>query len=359
MKIIVAIDSFKGCLTSVEANAAACQGLMMYHPDAEVLQVPVSDGGEGWTEAFHAAIGGELVEADVFDPLMRPIKAVYLKNDRLAVIEMAKACGLTLLKPHERNPLLATSYGTGQLIVDAVKQGCQHFIIGLGGSATSDAGKGMLEALSDAFSVPSTPGHFVAGDLWKSDVFQNLQFSIATDVNNPLCGPLGAAHVFGPQKGATLEMVEKLDERAKAFAQQSAQLFGFDYADEPGAGAAGGLGYAFMQYLHANRRLGIDLLLDTIHFDDLIKNAHCVITGEGASDAQTLMGKLPYGIMQRARQQNIPTALIAGKISDKEALLDAGFSQVACINPEGLPLAEAMQKEVAKRNIAHTMKFLL
>ena len=342
MKCIVAIDSFKGCLTSVEANAAACNGVLQKHPDAQVVQIPVSDGGEGWIAAFHAAIGGELVEIDALDPLMRPIRACYLKKEDLAVIEIAKASGLTLLKPEERNPMKATSYGTGQLIADAIRKGCKRLIIGLGGSATSDAGKGMLQALSDALIN-----------------FQDLHISVATDVANPLCGPMGAAHVFGPQKGATPAMVEELDQRALVFAQQSAQQMGYDCSNKPGAGAAGGLGYAFMQYLHADCRLGIDLLLDTIDFDKLLKGTDLVITGEGGADAQTLMGKLPSGIMQRAKRFGISTALIAGRIKDKEALLEAGFVQVLSINPVDLPLAEAMKKDVAERNIANTVGLLV
>ena len=339
MKIIVAIDSFKGCLTSVEANAAACKGVLQKYPDAEVVQMPVSDGGEGWIEAFHVAIGGEIVEVDAHDPLLRPIKACYLKKDDLAVIEMAKASGLTLLKPEERNPMVASTFGTGELIADAICKECKRFIVGLGGSATSDAGMGMLNALPKNL--------------------EGLQFIIATDVTNPLYGPLGAAHVFGPQKGATPEMVEMLDEKARRFAEQSAQQMGYDCSQNPGAGAAGGIGYAFMQFLHAESRRGIDLLLDTIDFDKFLNNTDLVITGEGASDAQTLMGKLPFGIMQRAKQQNVPTTLIAGRIADKEALQAAGFAQVLCINPVGLPLSVAMQKEVAERNIANTVGLLV
>ncbi len=338
-KIIVAIDSLKGCLTSVEANAAACRGIKMCHPEVEVVQIPVSDGGEGWTEAFHAAIGGELVVTEVHDPLMRPIQACYLCKGELAVIEMAKASGLTLLKPEERNPMVASTYGTGELIADAFRKGCKHFIVGLGGSATSDAGMGMLEALPDNL--------------------HDLEFIIATDVRNPLCGPMGAAHVFGPQKGATPEMVEMLDERARVFAERSAQQMGYDCSMNPGAGAAGGIGYAFMQYLHAESRSGIDLLLDTIGFDRMLEGADLVITGEGASDGQTLMGKLPFGILRRAKHQGVPVALIAGRIADKEVLLEAGFIEVVCINPVGLSLKEAMKPEVAMENVSNTMSKLL
>ncbi len=336
-KIIVAIDSFKGCLTSTEANQAASEGILDRMPEAKVVQVPVSDGGEGWLEAFRAEIGGEIVEVNVKDPLMRPIVAQYLIQGDTAVIEIAKASGLTLLKPEERNPMVATSYGTGQLVVDAIRRGCKHIIVGLGGSATSDCGIGMLEAIENAD-------------------YKDVRFTIATDVTNPLCGENGAAHIFGPQKGATPEMVEALDARAKHFAEASTKHLGRDCQNMAGAGAAGGLGYAFLQYMNAECRSGIDLLLDTIHFDDLLQDANLVITGEGSADRQTLMGKLPFGILQRARKQNVPVMLIAGRIADEQILLDAGFSRVACINPPGIPLDIAMQPDTAKENIRKTVR---
>ena len=347
-KIIVAIDSFKGCLTSAEANQAACEGILDRMPEAKVVQVPVSDGGEGWLEAFYAAMGGSIVEVNVKDPLMRPIVTQYLIQGDTAVIEIAKASGLTLLKPEERNPMVATSYGTGQLVVDAIRRGCKHIIVGLGGSATSDCGIGMLRAIIDAFAK-----HGNWDDVRELD---NVRFTIATDVTNPLCGENGAAHIFGPQKGATPEMVEALDARAKRFAEASAKHLGRDCQNMAGAGAAGGLGYAFLQYMNAECRSGIDLLLDTIHFDDLLQDANLVITGEGSADRQTLMGKLPFGILQRARKQNVPVMLIAGRIADEQLLLDAGFSHVACINPPGIPLEIAMQPDTAKENIRKTVR---
>ena len=346
-KVIVAIDSFKGCLTSAEANQAASEGVLMGNPEAQIMQVPVSDGGEGFMEAFLAAMGGELVEVNVKDPLMRPIGAQYLVQGDTAVIEIAKASGLTLLSPEERDPMVATSYGTGQLVVDAVRRGCKRIIVGLGGSATSDCGIGMLRAVIDSFSK---------GGSW-DDVreLDEVHFTIATDVTNPLCGENGAAHIFGPQKfapqGATHEQVLALDARAKRFAEASAKHLGRDCQNTPGAGAAGGLGYAFLQYMNADCRSGIDLLLDTIHFDDLLQGADLVITGEGSADRQTLMGKLPFGILQHAQRHHVPLMLIAGRIGDEQILLDAGFSRVACINPPGLPLEIAMQPATAKENI--------
>ena len=376
-KVIVAIDSFKGCLTSAEANQAASEGILANMPDAQVVQVPVSDGGEGFMEAFQVAMGGELVEVNVKDPLMRPIVAQYLVQGDTAVIEIAKASGLTLLSPEERNPMVATSYGTGQLVVDAVKKGCKHLIVGLGGSATSDCGIGMLRAIIDAFAK---------GGSW-DDVreLDDVRFTIATDVTNPLCGENGAAYVFGPQKfaikreqseldsiaereqtrpqvkGASHDDVLALDARAKRFAEASAKHLGRDCQNMPGAGAAGGLGYTFLQYMNADCRSGIDLLLDTIHFDDLLHDADLVITGEGSADRQTLMGKLPFGILQRCQnvarnlqcnpKHDLPVMLIAGRIADEQLLLDAGFSRVACINPPNLPLEIALQPSTAKENI--------
>ena len=349
MKVVVAIDSFKGCLTSVEANQAAAEGIRIVHPDADILQVAVSDGGEGFMEAFHAAIGGTLVEVPVRDPLMRPVVAKYLLHDEMAVIEMAQASGLTLLTKEERNPLVATTYGTGQLVADAVRKGATHIIVGLGGSATSDAGMGMLHALIDEYARQGS---------WDDiEELRHVRFTIASDVRNPLCGENGAAYVFAPQKGATPDMVRQLDARARKFADLSAKHFGYDRSGAAGAGAAGGLGYAFLQYLNAACKPGIQLLLETVGFTEMVKDADLVITGEGSADRQTLMGKLPMGILRQSN--HAPVCLIAGKVSDKEQLLQAGFAHVTCINPTGISLEEAMRKEVAMRNIRDTISRLV
>ena len=368
MKVIIAIDSFKGCLTSKQANEAAAEGIRRVCPNAKIVEIPVSDGGEGYMEAFHAAIGGSLEEVVVRDPLMRPVTAKYLLHDEMAVIEIAQASGLTLLTKEERNPMVATSYGTGQLVADAVCKGARHIIIGLGGSATSDCGMGMLKALIDIFAK-----HGQWDDV---EALKDVRFTIASDVENPLYGEKGAAHVFAPQKfaiereeselvstsereqtrpkvkGATPEMVLRLDERAIKFAELSAKHFGYDRSQQAGAGAAGGLGYAFMQYLNAKSMSGIQLLLDTIRFKELVADADLIITGEGSADRQTLMGKLPMGILEQAG--HTPVYLIAGRISDREELLNAGFARVDCINPPDITLEEAMRKEVARQNIIKT-----
>lgn len=336
-------------MTSVEANRAAAEDIRGICPDAEIVQVPVSDGGEDFLEAFHAAIGGELVEVTVRDPLMRPITAKYLLHGDEAVIEIAQASGLTLLTAEERNPMVATSYGTGQLVADAIRRGAKHIIVGLGGSATSDAGVGMLKVLIDEFAKHGTFDEIKE--------LKDVTFTIATDVKNPLCGEHGAAYIFAPQKGATPDMVRQLDERAWKFAEVSAKHFGYDRSEMAGAGAAGGLGYAFLQYMDAECVPGIELLLDTIHFSEIVKDADLVITGEGSADRQTLMGKLPMGILKQSG--GAPVCLIAGKISDREQLLQAGFACVECINPPGITLEEAMRKEVAVQHVKDTVNRLL
>jgi len=345
MKIVMAIDSFKGCLSSAQANQAAAEGAQAVCA-ADVHQVQVSDGGEGFMTAFHAAIGGQLKEVTVRDPLFRPIVARYLLSHELAVVEMAEASGLMLVAEEDRNPMVATTYGTGQLIADAVRCGARHIIVGLGGSATSDAGQGMLRALIDAFAP-----HGRWDDIEDLD---GVRFTMATDVQNPLCGPLGAAQVYGPQKGATPAVVARLDARAQRFAEVSARHFGYDRSEAPGAGAAGGVGYALLQYLNADCRPGIDVLLDTVGFDQLVADADYVVTGEGAADRQTLMGKLPVGILRRT-PAGVPVGFIAGRISHRDELLQAGFAQVECINPPQMPLAEAMRPAVAQANIRHTV----
>lgn len=348
MKVVVAIDSLKGCLTSQEANRAAVAGVRQGMPGAEVVEIPVSDGGEGFLDAFQSAWDGEIVEVEVMDPLMRPVVAPYLLRGDTAIIEMAKASGLTLLRLEERNPMQATSYGTGQLVADAVRRGSKHVVVGLGGSATSDCGMGMIRAIIDAFAK---------GGTWDDvRVLDDVRFTIATDVTNPLCGENGAAYVFAPQKGATPEMVVSLDARAQRFAEVSARHFGYDRQNEQGAGAAGGLGYAFLQYMKAACRSGIDLLLDAVHFDEVLKDADLVITGEGSADRQTLMGKLPFGILQRAKAQGVPVCLIAGRIADRPELLAAGFQHVMCINAPDLPIEEAMKPAVARENIMNVLQ---
>lgn len=343
-KIILAIDSFKGCMTSEEVENAISSNLNS--KEIEIHKIPMSDGGEGMLQAFISAMGGKIKEANVHDPLMRPITAPYgITSGGTAVIETAKACGLTLMTAEERNPMKASTYGVGELIIHAMHSGCRNFIIGLGGSGTSDCGAGMLRAISDSFPAEKNIKDIICNEM------KNCSFTLASDVRNPLYGPEGAARIFAPQKGATENMVAELDERAKKFACESALIMGKDTSHEPGAGAAGGLGYAFLQYFNATFRSGADLLLDLSGFDSLLNGTDLVITGEGHADAQTLMGKLPERILRRSQLQNIPVWLIAGRVSQSKKLLSEGFQRVYSITPECMPTEKAVIPDIARENI--------
>ncbi len=375
MKVIIAIDSLKGCLTSRQANEAAREAVLQRWPDAKVVCLPMSDGGEGFLDAVEATGSFERITVRVLDPLVRPIQARYLLSEGRAFIEMAQASGLGLLKPEERNPLRASSYGTGQLIADALHRGAQEIVVGLGGSATSDCGMGMMEALEEDPPLPSLE-------------VRGLSIVLATDVTNPLLGSQGAARTFARQKAnpnMTSDeldaMVEELESRASAFAAKSAARFGHDCSGEAGAGAAGGVGYALMQYLGARRVSGIDFVLDLANFDSHLPDADLIITGEGRADRQTLMGKVPMGILQRVRAfaldspHHAPTlhhsitpslphssapavVLLAGQVADREALLQAGFAHVVAITPVDMPLSTALQPQVARHNIIETIKHI-
>ncbi len=346
MKIVIALDSFKECLPSAAANVAAARGVAAACPEAEVLCRGVSDGGEGWLDACRGALGGEWVTAQVHDPLMRPIQASYLVSGGIAILESARVCGLQLVAPTERDPLAASTYGLGELVADAWHRGYRQLLVGLGGSATSDAGRGMLHALEEHCPEVLAPGA------------PRLEVTLAADVSAPLCGPTGASLCYSPQKGASPQAATELESQTRRFAADSAARLGFDRSCEPGAGAAGGLGYAFLQFFGATLRSGAGLLLDMLGFDRIISGADWVITGEGASDAQTLMGKVPFRILERARRQGVRTALLAGRIADREALLQAGFDRVLCINPPGLPAASALDPAVASGNIQQTVQQL-
>lgn len=355
MKFIVATDSFKGCLTSYEAGKAVAEAISSYDNKFSVKCISVSDGGEGMLQAFANALSAEIVKTAVHGPMMRRIEAEYgITADGTAIIETAQACGLTLIKEEERNPMRATSYGVGELIASAFKRGCRKFIVGLGGSATSDAGIGMMMAITDKLAPRG--GHF---DDIAAELRDGCRFTLASDVTNPLYGPDGAAAVFGPQKGATPDMIKMLDSRAMRFAEISARHFGYDLSDRPGAGAAGGLGYAFMQYLGAEMKAGAELMLSLADFDSRLTEDCCVITGEGHADRQTLMGKMPYHVMKLAKAKGLPVWLIAGKVDDRQSLLDAGFTRVAAVTPDDADIAEAMKKDNARNNIRNTIRRLL
>lgn len=345
MRIVLAIDSFKGCLSSVEVESSVEKGVKLSCPQAEVEKIPVSDGGDGMLEVFSQLVGCEKVTVACHDALMRPIQAEYaISPSGVVVLETAVACGINLLKSEELNPLRATSYGVGEVIADALLRGYHSYIIGLGGSATSDCGLGMLAALKRKL-----------GEDWQNKLPKDLDIILASDVANPLFGDTGAAVVFGPQKGATPEMIACLDRRARTFARLAAKHFGFDHSEDKGAGAAGGLGYAFLQFLGAKIKSGADVMLQMSGFENLVKEADLIVTGEGRADAQTLMGKIPECVLAYGKRLGVPVVLLAGQVKDKTALLSAGFSQVCCINPTALPLVEAMVPSVAKENIRKTV----
>lgn len=346
MKVVVASDSYKGCLSSLMAGEAVREGVLAVIPDAEVTVLPVSDGGEGLVDALCQALGGRLVYASVSDPLGRPVEAAYCIAGDLAVIEVAQACGLSLLAPEERNPLVANTRGVGELILDAVGRGCRRFVIGLGGSATVDGGRGMVEAMG-----------LLSSDMRK--YLNDIDFVVACDVNSPFIGPMGASRIFGPQKGASPQDVEILEQRLTGWAEEIESLTGVDVRDMPGAGAAGGLGGALVAFLGARLNPGIDLVLNTIHFDDVIRDADLVITGEGCSDAQTPHGKTPSGILAHASRQGIPVALVSGAVRDCPELRAMGFASLTAATPDDMKLAQALIPEVAYANIKKAVSALI
>lgn len=367
--IVLAIDSFKGCLTSSEAELAVEMTLRQNLDIVQLTSIPVSDGGEGMLKAFNSISHGLEIQVVVRDPLMREVRATYgISADGVtAIIEMARCSGITLLQQDELNPMLATSYGTGEMISDAIRRGCRNFIIGLGGSATCDGGVGMMQALGVKFMDERCQelhgGGNVLGDIHTIDMseinphLKDCNFILAADVTNPLYGRNGAAYVFGPQKGANPSMVEKLDEGLRNLADKMNTLLGID-VNVASAGAAGGLGAAFIGFMQAKVRSGAELLLELCNFSHLIENADMVITGEGKADRQTLMGKLPFGILQVAQRQNVPVVLLAGRVDDRDDLLKVGFSDVLEVTPREMSLEEAMKKEVAIRNIHKSIRIL-
>lgn len=334
MKIIIATDSFKGSLTSVEAAQAMAAGVRDYDPTITTVLLPVADGGEGTMHSLVAATQGKEVDCIVQDPLGRPVKASYgaLGDEETCVIEIAEASGLMLLREDERNPLITSSYGTGELIRHALDAGFRKFIIGLGGSATNDAGAGLLQALGMQFlskeGVELNSGGGALTDLHTIDASQFDQrvekshFIIASDVENPLIGSTGASAIFGPQKGASSEMVTHLDKGLTTFANVVKQQTGMSLHTKKGAGAAGGAGGAILAYMPGEMQQGIHVVLQAISFHEHLVDVDLILTGEGKTDVQTLSGKTPFGIAQVARQEGKPVLLISGMVEEdsKEAL---------------------------------------
>lgn len=362
-KITIAVDSFKGSLSSAEVAEAVAQGIEAVLPHCEVCKVSIADGGEGTAEALVESLGGEWVQMVAGDPLGRPIGVRYgvIEKGRCAVVEMATASGLPLLTPEERNPLLTSTIGTGEMIANAIGRGCRKFLVAIGGSATNDCGMGMLHALGYRFvdaqgEVLQPCGEALVqidhiDDTLVNPQLRECEFVVACDVTNPLYGPNGAAHIFAPQKGATPQMVEQLDLGLRNFARTVRAYNGCEVDFVEGAGAAGGLGAGFVGVLGAKLQRGIDMVMEALHFEERLLGSDLVITGEGCIDYQTVMGKAPSGVLHAASRQGIPVVAIGGGVRWCEALEKSGFAVIVAATPEGVELQEAMRPEVAKRNV--------
>ena len=357
LKIIVAPDSFKGSLTAIQAAQAMAAGIADYDSTIRTVLLPAADGGEGTMSSLIGATDGRLITVDVQDPLGRVIEASYgvLGDKETCVIEIAEASGLLLLAENELNPLVASSFGTGELILHALNSGYRKFIIGLGGSATNDGGAGMLQALGMKFMDKEdkalSPGGGFLSELEKIDTtvfderISECQFIIACDVENPFVGPSGASFVFGPQKGATLEMVELLDANLLKFADLVEKMTGHSLHHKEGAGAAGGAGGAFQAFFPAETKQGIDVVLEAISFEKHLKDTDIIFTGEGKSDVQTLSGKTPFGIATAAHRARKPVILISGAIDEESrALLSPLFTELYAIADGTVSTEESIEK---------------
>ena len=370
MKIVIASDSFKGSLNSIEVAQAATRGIKAVYPDCEVAAVNVADGGEGTVEAIVDALGGEIVHITVSDPLGRPIQARYGIAGNKAIIEMAAASGLPLLQLTERNPWITSTYGTGEMIMDAIQRGCRQFLVGIGGSATNDAGTGMLQALGFKFydfngkEITDCRGGRLQDIADLDDTFvpkevSESQFTVACDVDTPFCGPEGAAPVFAPQKGADAEMVTKLDTGMASFAHVIENKYGINIVPVAGAGAAGGMGGAFKAFLNAKLQRGIDMVLDSIDFNAIIQGADLIITGEGKIDFQTAKGKTAAGVLARAKALKIPVIAIGGCVEMCDSIEQMGFAGIYPILEEKVPLEIAMRPDFAAQNVEKTIKKII
>jgi glycerate kinase len=360
MKIVFCIDSFKGSLGSVEAGRAAAEGARRAFPDAVCVVKPLADGGEGTVEALASGMGGELRRIEVTGPAGRPATATYGVASETAIMEMAQAAGITLVSGSEKDPLLTTTYGVGEMIADAISHGCRRFIVGIGGSATNDGGAGMLQALGfrllDADGAEIPRGGAALSRLAKiergpgTERLAGCAFRIACDVTNPLCGPKGASAVFGPQKGATPEKVAALDAALARFAAVS----GGD-PDFPGSGAAGGLGFGFRNFLGAELKSGVDIVLEETGLEAEIADADVVVTGEGRLDAQTAMGKAPCGVAKLAKKHGKKVLAFSGCVtSDAGILNERGIDAFFPVLREVTTLEKALEKNYAAANLAAT-----
>lgn len=369
MKVVVAIDSFKGSLSSIEAGQAVKAGVLAAHPDANVIIKPLADGGEGTTDAFIEGLGGQRIDLTVTGPMGSPVSCYYgyLEKDKTAIIEMASASGITLVPAHQKNPLTASTRGVGEMILHALEQGCRHFIIGIGGSATNDAGIGMLKALGYSFldeqGLDVGEGAQALGKVASIDaknrhpLLDNCQFRIACDVTNPLCGENGATYIYGPQKGVTEAQKESLDQDMAHFADVTETTLNCAFKNYPGAGAAGGLGFAFLSYLHASLSPGVELILDAINLSDALNGADIVVTGEGQLDRQTAMGKAPVGVAKLAKAHGAKVLAFSGSVT-KEAVAcnQAGIDAFFPILRKIVTLEEAMDPSTARSNMTASVE---
>jgi glycerate kinase len=373
VKIIIAPDSFKGCLSALEVASAIQKGIGNIDSSIETILVPMADGGEGTVQSLVDATGGIIIEHSVHDPLFREIKSFYgiMGDGKTAVIEMAAASGLPLLRPEERNPLKTTSFGTGELIKDAINRGCKEIILGLGGSATNDGGIGMAQALGVRFhdeqGIEVGSG---GGELMKIETvdysgidprLNDVEFIAACDVENPLCGEKGASNVYGRQKGATDNDVNFLDSGLSHFARIIENKTGLNLKDYPGAGAAGGLGFGVMIFLKGKLERGIDIVARITKLAEKMAGADLVITGEGQIDFQTAHGKTPFGVAKLAKEQNIPVVAIAGSLGENyQQLYDKGFDAIFSIINKPMTLEKAFEKSgELLENIAESIIRLL
>ncbi len=357
MKIILAPDSFKGNLTSLQVATALEKGIKRVLPKANCVKVPMADGGEGTVQSLVDATGGKFIRKKVTGPAGQQVSARYglLADGETAVIEMAEASGLPLALGKDRNPLKTTSYGTGELLLDAAKRGAKKIIIGIGGSATNDGGVGMAQALGVRFldAKGKEIQQYGAGGMLEkikqidaknvNPLIKKAKIVVACDVNNPLCGKQGASHVFGPQKGATPAMVKKLDANLKHLAKVIKTDLKKDVINRKGAGAAGGLGAGLVAFTGATMKSGIDIVLEATNIDTHLKGAALVITGEGRVDFQTAFGKTPSGVAKAARKQGVPTVAIGGGITDDaNGVFAHGIDGLESACARDMPLEEAI-----------------
>ena len=367
MKIVVAIDSFKGSLTSLQAGNAVKDAINRLDDKHQVLVKPLADGGEGTVEALAESTNAQMIELSVKGPLLNPVNAKYciLKDTNTAIIEMAAASGITLISDGERNPLETTTYGVGELIKDAISRGCRRFIVGIGGSATNDGGTGMLTALGYEFlnenKEPIALGAKGLKDLCEiktDNVIPELKecnFNIACDVTNPLCGEKGCSAVFGPQKGATPEMIKDMDNWLEKYAEISKTVSKKSDKNYPGAGAAGGLGFAFLAFTNATLKSGIQIILEEIDIENDIKNADVVVTGEGRLDSQTVMGKAPIGVAKLAKKYGKKVVAFSGCVTeDAEICNEHGIDAYFPIVRGVTTLEDALNSSNAYKNLNAT-----